>query len=367
MISPFANDYALDCPEDDGVSSAPEMEWATQQFSRGQVDRAGELFARFEGSSVDDVEHTFEVINNWRAIHNFPLNTFQVTLRRKASAVDDRAIVAQRIKRLSSIGLKLRLLKTLKLSQMQDIGGCRAIVRNTTRVKRLVREYESGDLKHELADKDDYISSPKSSGYRGVHLIYRYFSDRKATYNGLKIEMQIRSKLQHAWATAVETVGTFTDQALKSSQGGQEWLRFFALMSSANANVERSPIVPGTPERRSELRRELRELARALEVERRLAAYGKTLRTLEAPDAKLAHYFLLALNPTENTVSVTGYRANESERATMDFMAVERKFPDVRSDAVLVSVESLSALRRAYPNYFLDTSAFIEALKTAIA
>ena len=43
------------------------------------------------------------------------------------------------------------------------------------------------------------------SGYRGVHLIYRYNSDRKTEYNTLLIEMQLRSQLQHAWATAVET------------------------------------------------------------------------------------------------------------------------------------------------------------------
>jgi len=40
---------------------------------------------------------------------------------------------------------------------------------------------------------------------------------------------------------------------------------------------------------------------------------------------------------------------------------------DPTRDAVLVSVESLSALRRAYPNYFLDTSAFLESVEEAIA
>jgi ppGpp synthetase/RelA/SpoT-type nucleotidyltranferase len=75
---------------------------------------------------------------------------------------------------------------------------------------------------------DDYILSPKNSGYRSVHLLYKYNSDKKAPsiYNGLFIEVKIRSRLQHAWATAVETVVTFLQQALKSSQGEEEWLRF---------------------------------------------------------------------------------------------------------------------------------------------
>src|SRR5439155_14406089 len=93
---------------------------------------------------------------------------------------------------------------------MQDICGSRAVVRSARRVQELVRLYkESRDLRHERVDEDDYIEKPKGSGYRSVHLIYRYTSDRSKTYNGLKIEMQFRSALQHAWATAVETVDTF--------------------------------------------------------------------------------------------------------------------------------------------------------------
>jgi len=40
------------------------------------------------------------------------------------------------------------------------------------------------------------------------------------------IEIQIRSKLQHIWATAVETVGFFTGQAIKSNEGEKEWNDF---------------------------------------------------------------------------------------------------------------------------------------------
>ncbi len=39
--------------------------------------------------------------------------------------------------------------------------------------------------------------------------------------------MQIRTAVQHSWATAVEVVGAFTAQSLKSSQGNEKWLDFF--------------------------------------------------------------------------------------------------------------------------------------------
>ena len=37
------------------------------------------------------------------------------------------------------------------------------------------------------------------------------------------------------------------------------------------------------------------------------------------------------------------------------------------TDAVLVSVSDVTALRRAYPNYFLDTSVFLETLDKFIS
>ncbi len=65
-------------------------------------------------------------------------------------------------------------------------------------VQKLVRSYKQSDIKHILAQEDDYIEKPKKSGYRGVHLIYKYFSDKIQTFNGLKVEVQIRTALQHA-------------------------------------------------------------------------------------------------------------------------------------------------------------------------
>jgi ppGpp synthetase/RelA/SpoT-type nucleotidyltranferase len=168
---------------------------------------------------LDEYFDALDIVNNWRSSHSFPLNTFTVGLKRRAKGIDAQCIIAQRIKRMSSIELKLRRFPTMTKAQMQDLGGCRAVMSSVPAVNRLVKAYRSSDIKHPLQNCDDYITEPKSSGYRGVHLIYRYNSDRKQTYNSLKIEMQLRTHLQHAWATAVETVGTLQRQALKSSQG----------------------------------------------------------------------------------------------------------------------------------------------------
>ncbi|MDZ4791155.1 MAG: RelA/SpoT domain-containing protein [Hyphomicrobiales bacterium] len=264
---------------------------AFPEYSRSKVDAAGQTLISTNWH-IDDYDEALRVINNWRSSHSFPLNTFHIGLRGRAERVDNEFISSERIKRLSSIEHKLSRFKT-RLSQMQDIGGCRATVANVDQVLQLVTSYEKSDLKHELDHKDNYIRSPQSSGYRGIHLIYKYRSDKKDTHNGLKIEVHIRSQTQHAWATAVETVGTFIKQALKSSKGEADWLRFFALVGSAFAIVENTELVPDTPREHNILMAEIKDLHRYLDVRRKLEVYGATLKTLEDPVSKKAHYYLL--------------------------------------------------------------------------
>lgn len=353
------------------------MDWAKPEYSRTSVDRAGRLVTRMDrpgqGSEPipyesiwEDIQHYAEaatIVNNWRSSHNYPLNTFKVTLRRKAATVDPDCLVAQRIKRMSSIVAKLDRFPKMNLSQMQDIGGCRAIVGSTEQVRSLQVLYEKSGLKHVLDDVDDYISEPKPSGYRGVHLIYKYNSDQVEFYNKLYIEIQMRSRLQHAWATAVETVGTMLKQALKSSQGDEDWQRFFALVSSAMALREQgSPGVPGTPTRGTELLSELRHSAQSLQVVTRLEMYRTAIDVVasQTPDQ---HYFLLRLEPSKGEMNVIGFPRRRLEEASNLYASTEKELKGTPgSEAVLVSVDSLAALQRAFPNYFLDTTTFLDAL-----
>ena len=193
----------------------------------------------------------------------------------------------------------------------------RCRMRDVRRVTSLRLAYRQSDLRHTEAREDNYIYAPKESGYRGIHLIYRYKSDKNATYNGLLIELQLRSQLQHAWATAVETVGTFLQQSLKASEGSDLWLRFFALAGGVFAKVERTPPVPGTPNELADLRVEAKALEKSLNVHRVLKAYGDALTVISAGAAtKAAKYYLLELFPTKEEVRVTPFRAGELKRAT---------------------------------------------------
>lgn len=357
------------------------MAFTKPQYSRREVNKAGEYLLSFMRSlsvepentkhavEPENIEHAFDVLDNFRAAHAFPMHTIQNNLRYRANVIDRKSIVVQRLKRLTSIWKKLDRFNMMRLWDMQDIGGCRAIVSNLDFVQRLVESYKSSSIRHRLAGEKDYIQEPRDSGYRSRHLIYRYVSDRNEIYNGLKIEIQIRTPLQHAWATTVETVDAFTKQALKSSRGRPEWERFFQLMGTEMAFREDTPPVPNTPTDRRELRKELKECADELNVVTSLAGFTTALKVTERASAKRkgADYFLLSLDNINERLSVTGYKRKDLMRASKAYANKEKQIRDKPGmDAVLVSVDSIRNLKGAYPNYFADTSIFVRELKKAL-
>lgn len=183
------------------------------EFDPKEIDAAGRVLVNVpqEGEDDGDWLEAFDLVGRWRAIHAGPLRTFRTNLRRR---VGQRDIVAQRLKRMPTIISKLERLPRLKLSNVQDIGGCRAIVPETTDAFQHATDLLDSRVRHRLTRYKDYIRSPRPSGYRGLHLVYSYNSEKVAHWHGLSTEIQIRTRLQHRWATAVEVVGFFTENDL---------------------------------------------------------------------------------------------------------------------------------------------------------
>ena len=185
----------------------------------------------------------------------------------------------------------------------------------------------------------------------------------------MKIEIQVRTSLQHAWATAVETVAAFSGQALKSRGGDEDWRRFFALMSSAVALRERRPLVPGTPTDKKDLLQELQFLSSKLNVEKVLEAWRVSVQEFTERVDKNTFAILLHFDPERRSIRFKSYSLAEMPQASEDYIRAEKNLEVSLADgaqSVLVSVSSLHALRRAYPNYYLDTTAFVEAMRYAL-
>lgn len=343
------------------------MAFARPEYSKGQVNRAGEILATDDLSDLDRFLWANSVLANWRACHLYPINTFQALLRLKLKAIDPKALVAQRLKRAPSILLKLRRFDDMQLARMQDIGGLRAVVSSMARLRKLEAAYRNAAFKHKLVSSRDYVAQPKDDGYRSIHLIYRYSNTRAPEYEGLLLELQLRTKLQHAWATAVETMGTFLGQALKSGQGERPWREFFEIASAAIAIVERCPTAPAfselTPE---QVIHKLAASEKRLNVLNRLNGFAIAADRITKERGQ-GGYHLVVLDSAARTVSIRPFaqaRLDEANRAYADIEAQGKAGASV--EAVLVSAGPIDALRKAYPNYFLDTQVFVREISRLI-
>lgn len=338
------------------------------RFTAPEVNAAGQLLYRSKApASEEDRLKASEIVGNWRDAHNYPLHIIKKRLQLHARKVDPQNIVAQRIKRIRAVEAKLSRYPEMRLAQMQDIGGCRVIVNDIAMVREIVRRHKEGRIEHQLVGEKDYISAPRDTGYRSHHLIYRFKpeSEERKSYTDLKIEIQIRSKLQHAWATAVETVDFFTSHALhslKSSQGPEAWQRFFRLMGTAIALREDCPPEPGCPSNESQIRDELKVLTKTLDVEGRLQAFAEALTKVPAGQRVYASYYLLELDLDAHEIKITGYRKRHLEAAQAQYFALEKHLPKSH-DVVLVAVNSLKGLQKAFPNYHADTRLFVRTMK----
>jgi hypothetical protein len=333
----------------------PESE---RTYSTRKVSKAGKVLIDPNASEQARSE-ALEIFENWRGAHSFPMNWFHKSLTNLASSF---ANVVQRPKRLEAVQAKLLRKPDLQLGSMNDIAGVRAIVPSIDGFDRFVEKCRAAWTDHELKrEPDDYITNPPSdTGYRSLHLVYR-FKGTDPSFNGRLVEVQIRTREQHAWATAVETVDLIQGQSLKAGQGHPDWQRFFALMSSAMARRESRPLVPNTPTDPQELENELRRYTELLQVQRHLQVYGAITRIFQREEAT-SHFFLIEHDVNSKETLVKPYPESDVRQAYQDVAEAERAGKNV----VLTAARNFEQLREAYPNWFSDTANFLTILNSVL-
>jgi len=332
------------------------------KYSRNQINKAGNVIITSKDKNL--VDEAIDTINDWRTNHLIPLN--DLTYRIKAllnGYIINPFLVSQRLKRLTSIQYKLDLNPSMGLGGMQDIGGLRIVLNNVPDLEAFFLILKKNAIKGFTLEKiNNYVNEPKSSGYRSIHLIYKYDSNNDI-YNGLRIELQIRTKLQHNWATAIETAGLYTKTSLKSSQGDNNWLTFFRIVSSLFSIKEKLPILKDYEHIEM---KELMKMCHILNQEKNFCNILKALRvTVKCIGEELLNYeyYIINIDFQQRSVAINPYKKKDKIDASEAYSNMEKHLEDNKNAVVFVSVESIKDLKSAYPSYFFDTSEFIEALE----
>jgi putative GTP pyrophosphokinase len=321
--------------------------------SKSRVSRAGDN-VRNNTATTEDLK----VIEEWRAAHRGVLNTFQAILRTRTKGTT--VTVAQRHKRKNTIFDKLRRLPGMQLARMDDVAGCRLIFKNIKELNKFRDTFHKAKFNHKRRnepDKYNYIKTPKDTGYRGIHDVYEYDVNSESGKNlaGLYIEIQYRTLVQHAWATAVEVVGFITESQPKFQQGDRRYEYEMALASEMLARAHEGLKGP-FPEMSD--RKVLEEF---LKIDKELTLL-KTLRGLNQAKSEVSNKKnTILIFSDKGELEVKSFR--DAPDALRALFQLEEQMP--HSDIVLVRADSSDGVRLAFRNYFSDARDYIRLIDTA--
>ncbi|MGB0945090.1 MAG: RelA/SpoT domain-containing protein [Marinomonas sp.] len=359
------------------ASRAYQSQKRTLTYSKKQIEKAGKSI-RYEVSGLDREEAILK-IQNFRETHLYPLMLIKNHVAQTTKKVSKEGIVARRLKMLSTILDKLErptlggdLKNTIKVTEMQDIGGCRAIVSDLNQLNALHKRLAKSKSIHQIVKTYDYLK-PKNSGYSGIHLVYSCFlgAVEESEWKKTKIEVQLRTKLQHAWATSLEIIDTLENIKLKTSQEGHpKWRRFFKLSGDLVAHQEKSNILGD--DKLGELIDELKLLELKLGVRRKLSEHKTVIEVVTnkkvMPRQIQEHTGLFLVSVVYRydgdrvggkvfTVAVIKPYDQWSVRDALNDLAEKEKDRSVKF-SVLVSAEDVKSLEKAYPNFLGSTEEF---------
>ncbi len=324
------------------------------KFPGGSKSKVNEAGARVRAGTFnyDDLK----TIEEWRASHRAVLNTFQAILRTRTK--NTKVIVAQRHKRRNTIIGKLKRYPKMQLARMDDVAGCRVIFPSLKELNEFRSKIHKARFKHKRKNdpnKYNYILNPKKTGYRGIHDVYSYDVNSASGRNlkGLLVEIQYRTKVQHAWATAVEVIGFITESQPKFEEGDTRYQYAMALaseilarsyedMRGTYANIDDSKLVKDF-----------------LDIDDELGLL-KTFKGLNSVKT--------SINDKKNTILIFSPDGNleiKSYRDATEALRVLFKLEEnlTNSDVVLVKADSSEEVRYAFKNYFTDAKDFIKYIE----
>lgn len=263
--------------------------------------------------------------------------------------------IAQRLKRKPQILRKLKRF-SVRLSQLQDIGGARVIVDQNKDVDELVNFLKSRfqtikDLK--IIKSTDYRGEGREdSGYRAYHLILERDMH--------KMELQIRSKIQHYWAETIERTSVIYGHHLKELDGHPDVIEYFKKLSDLFYEIEagRTPAAQ-LRTRVEELRIRSEEIIQNADEKNVFSSYvneGVT-KDLEQKEKSLGtsglNYWIFVFNWNIGSFVVWDLITNDPKGAIAKYVEYENNYTsDNGFEVVLVGSSKVATLRQTHSHYF---------------
>ena len=317
--------------------------------------------------------------DNFREAHNIIIKLFTIEL--KKVNFSKQHLTASRNKRIETIISKLCRPEKPKLDRIHDIAGTRIIFENIKSLEDYIDILENTELVNfkekinEDKNRYNYIKNPKSDGYRSIHKVFYYSSnipystlnEKRFNLGNKKIELQLRTRLQHIWATTVEiydiinksNIKTGTHNKLETKEG-----LFFKKCSLVFEGIESNDV--------EKIKININEIFRdkdLVEIYNRLKGI-KNIKNIQLPKTLGSdEVFILItdLNKGKTTFFTTDPIEKNDKQDTFLINASYRRLEEKNTKGeyilLLLTLGDIKKLKNVYPNYFLNTNEFISILK----
>lgn len=183
------------------------------KLSKGKINKIGDSIrnALLNNQKISDED--LLILQKYRTSFKDPLKKANDELNRIMKNIDKTGVITYRVKRIESIFSKLLRFQDMQLARMHDIAGARCILASESKVRAFVEEVRQSKL-FEVKDIDDYITNPKDTGYKSIHL--------RCICDGQYIEIQVRDEIQHSWATLVEITDVIYGTRIKENKDDKQ-------------------------------------------------------------------------------------------------------------------------------------------------
>ncbi|WP_321404380.1 RelA/SpoT domain-containing protein [Maridesulfovibrio sp.] len=203
------------------------------KISKTKIDKSGLALSKDVYKDEVDYIALEDIFDEYRKRHLGPLTEISMDLQRWLADYECEFYIAQRLKRKPQIISKLQRLH-VRLTQLQDIGGARIVVEDNDQVEKIYSylrdELRKQDKISVIRVKDYREKGRDTTGYRALHVIL--------SLDGVFIELQIRSRIQHYWSELIERTSVVYGFTLKEQKGDPEVIYYFQQLSSAFYEIE---------------------------------------------------------------------------------------------------------------------------------
>ena len=339
-------------------------------LSKSRIDKSGLALAKGKFKDEVDFIELEEVFDAYRKAHLQPLSETTLELQKLLAGQGTPYYIAQRLKRKPQIIRKLNRL-SVRLTQLQDIGGCRIIVQKNSDVEKIfnfLKEKSKNETEFTIARVADYRERGRDdTGYRSLHLIMEKDS--------VSLELQIRSRIQHYWAESIERTSVIYGHHLKEKEGAQEVIDYFKHLSDVFYEIEAGR-EPSTAHKLQidALRQSCEIIIEASDRHKVFDSFVnegviRTLTEKESRNPTGLNNWILIFDWNQGAFVSWDIVGRDPDSAVSAYVQYERMYPAEEGyEVVLIGSSEVATVRQTHSHYFgIETySSILESLDNSI-